>query len=55
MQIAALFEPSIVIGVDIDPTLIKAATNNMHKVINDDECAKLVKQKMSDASKDKVD
>jgi 7SK snRNA methylphosphate capping enzyme len=47
LQIAALYEPKIVIGVDIDPTLISAAIHNMHKVINDEESAALVKQQIS--------
>ena len=48
IQIAAMYSPKIVIGVDIDPAMVKAAINYMHKVINDEECAKLVKTKISE-------
>lgn len=52
LQVAAMYSPKIIIGVDIDPVMIKAAINNMHKVINDEECAKLVKSKISKESGD---
>ena len=47
MQIAALYDPRIVIGVDIDPMIITAAINNMHKAINDEACARLMKDQLS--------
>lgn len=42
-----MYDPKIMIGVDIDPKMTKAAINYMHKVINDEECAKIVKSKIS--------
>lgn len=37
----------IVIGVDIDPQLISSAIHQMHKVINDEECANVIKSQMT--------
>ena len=52
-HIAALYDPKVVIGVDVDPVLITAAIGQMHRVINDEECAKLVKNQISsDAAED---
>ena len=50
LQVAAMYSPKISIGVDIDPAMVKAAINYMHKVINDEECANLVKSKISKES-----
>ena len=49
-QIAALYDPKVVIGVDVDPVMITAAIGQMHKVINDEECAKVVKDQLSAAA-----
>lgn len=46
MQIAGMYDPNIVIGVDIDPLMITAAINQMHKVINDEECASILKEQI---------
>lgn len=52
-QIAALYDPTVVIGVDVDPVLITAAIGQMHRIINDEECAKLVKDQISTDSEDR--
>lgn len=46
LQIAAMHDPKVVIAVDIDPSIISAAINHMHKVINDEECASVIKEQL---------
>lgn len=54
IQIAALYDPTVVIGVDVDPVMITAAIGQMHRVINDQECARIVKEQISaDAGEDR--
>jgi len=44
LQIAALYNPAIVIGCDIDHRLVKTAIENIHKAINDDEVSLFLKK-----------
>ena len=37
LQIAAHHAPANVLGVDIDPLMIKAAIANLHRVVNSEE------------------
>ena len=34
LQVAAHYAPESILGIDIDPKLIKAAISNLHKIIN---------------------
>ena len=48
MQIGALYEPKLVIGCDIDSSLVNTAIENMHRVINDQGTSMFLKKHLQD-------
>lgn len=44
LQIASHYDPAKVLGIDIDPQLIKAAIANLHKKVNQEECKKQISE-----------
>ena len=53
LSIAALCEPKIVVGVDVDPLMISTSIKYMHRVINDEESAALLKEHMAKSAASK--
>ena len=47
LQIAAHYNPTQVLGIDIDPKMIKAAIANMQKLVNSEECKRQIAENAS--------
>ncbi len=53
LLIALRFDPAMIIGCDIDPTLIKHAIDNLQSLINDQEMMKKFNEQRAKASASK--
>jgi tRNA1(Val) A37 N6-methylase TrmN6 len=43
LQIGALYDPKLIIGIDIDNKLVRQATDNIHKIVNDESTSTFLK------------
>ena len=52
LQIGALYDPKLIIGVDIDPALTNKAIDNMHRIVNDEGASTFLRQHMEAEDKE---